>query len=192
MTWRQLRSCTVSISACALLVSASGILPQTRMRLNMPKYNSIILMRGTPLSGKTTFAKSLVEHSKGTLKRISKDDLRYMFDNDNRFGNEQADFYTDLRNDLIDKCLQARYNVIVDETFVQLEDMVIINRLFGDRANIAIVEMTLHPLDVLIERDIEREKSGRNRIGTEELSDYIRILEEQPLTDSWRRAICYV
>jgi len=158
----------------------------------MPKYNSIILMRGTPLSGKTTFAKSLVEHSKGTLKRISKDDLRYMFDNDNRFGNEQADFYTDLRNDLIDKCLQARYNVIVDETFVQLEDMVIINRLFGDRANIAIVEMTLHPLDVLIERDIEREKSGRNRIGTEELSDYIRILEEQPLTDSWRRAICYV
>lgn len=151
----------------------------------------IILMRGTPLSGKTTFAKGYVEASGGTYKRIAKDDLRYMFDNDNRFGNEQEAFYTYLRNDLIDTCLKSGYNVVVDETFVQLEDMMVINRLFGDRASIEIFEMPLIPTDVLIDRDIERsEKTGRNRVGAEQIVEYVRILREQPLTQEWRDSIC--
>ena len=41
----------------------------------------VILMRGLPGSGKSTYAKKVVEENPNAFKRINRDDLRMMFDN---------------------------------------------------------------------------------------------------------------
>jgi tRNA uridine 5-carbamoylmethylation protein Kti12 len=149
--------------------------------LHLPK---LILTRGTPLSGKTTWAKYCVDNGAGKIKRVSKDDLRYMSDNDNRFGNTQAPFYNYVRDVLVTEYLASGFDVIVDETFVQLEDIRHMYRQFVKVARIDIETFPVFGIEALVRRDELR--TERNRIGRDELMTYLTILKEQPLADLWK------
>jgi tRNA uridine 5-carbamoylmethylation protein Kti12 len=144
---------------------------------------NIILLRGTPLSGKTTFAQKAVLESNGTLKLVSKDALRHMCDTDNRFGNTQAKEYTELRDQLISFWTKRFYNVIVDETFARFEDIYEVRKkfIFDSPWNMCtIYDMPLLSLDELIDRDRERAERIGRRIGAEELAEYHRLITEWP------------
>lgn len=75
----------------------------------------IILLKGLPGSGKSTWAKEMLKKYPGQYKRINKDDLRSMFD-DGKWSKANEKFIIFMRNRLIYEALMNGYNVIVDDT----------------------------------------------------------------------------
>lgn len=78
----------------------------------MSKRPKVILLKGLPASGKTTYAKELVD--KGYV-RVNKDDLRSMMDNGKwSKGNEKR--ILRLRDQIIRDAVNSGSNVVVDDT----------------------------------------------------------------------------
>lgn len=121
----------------------------------------VIILRGLPGSGKSTYAKQLVSENPNTYKRINRDDLRMMFDNGCvSKGNEN--FVKKVRDMLIVKALEEGKHVIVDDTNLsdknekrirQLVDE--FNAAHGDQVQVEVKEMET-PLEECIARDAQR------------------------------------
>ena len=80
--------------------------------------NKIIMMKGLPASGKSTWAKQFLRDRNflgEKWKRVNKDDLRAMLD-ESRWSRENEKFVLALRDDLIVLAIVKGYNVIVDDT----------------------------------------------------------------------------
>jgi predicted kinase len=76
---------------------------------------TIVILKGIPASGKSSFAKELLKKYPGKYKRINKDILRLMLDNDiHTTANEN--FITNIRDAIIEQSLAKGYDVIVDDT----------------------------------------------------------------------------
>jgi len=75
----------------------------------------IIYTKGLPASGKSTWAKEIVDKEPGKWKRINKDDLRDMLDN-SKWSKDNEKFILSTRDDLIKAALLSKYSVIVDDT----------------------------------------------------------------------------
>lgn len=123
----------------------------------------IIMMKGLPGSGKSTFAKEILNQNKETYKRINRDELRKMFDNDyNSVANEK--FIRQMRDLLITSALEKGKNVIVDDTNISAKNFNRIKQLAedftkrtGKEIEIEIKEMETS-IEECITRDAKREK----------------------------------
>ena len=73
----------------------------------------IILLKGLPASGKTTFAKELCEKDSSYV-RINKDDIRAMLGGE--WSKEQEKLVLDIRDENIKRVLISNKNVIIDDT----------------------------------------------------------------------------
>lgn len=115
----------------------------------------VILCKGLPACGKSTWCQEQIDHNPGKYKRVSKDDLRRMLDNDKwSKGNEK--FVLQARNALILSALQAGYHVLVDDTNLHSKHEQHIRELVKGLATVEIQDFTHVPLDVCIERDRKR------------------------------------
>ncbi len=130
----------------------------------------VILMRGLPGSGKSTYAKQLVAEAPNTYKRINRDDLRAMFDNGHwSQGNEK--FVKKVRDVLIVKALEEGKHVIVDDTNLSSTNETRVRQLVqtfnknhNDTVQVEVKEMTTS-LQECIARDAKRPKPvGAKRI----------------------------
>ncbi len=75
----------------------------------------IILLRGLPGSGKSTWARNLIRQNPEQYKRVNKDDLRMMIDDDMWTSNNEK-FILHIRNVIIAEALKSGKDVIVDDT----------------------------------------------------------------------------
>src|SRR5574343_600920 len=75
----------------------------------------IIMLKGLPASGKSTWAKEQVDLGKGKVKRVNKDDLRAMLDN-GRWSKANEKDVLDYRNCVVVNTILAGQTVIVDDT----------------------------------------------------------------------------
>ena len=124
----------------------------------MVAMNKIIILKGLPASGKSTYARTLVDTSPEKYKRINKDDLRLMLDN-GRYSKRNEKFVIDTRNELIGRALIEGFDVIVDDTNLNPVHEQDIRRMFPS-AQIEIVTMSAD-LEECIRRDEGRHgKSG--------------------------------
>jgi len=115
----------------------------------------VIIMKGLPGSGKSTWAKELVDRYPGRYKRISKDELRAMFDNSKwSQGNEK--FVLKVRDALILLALQEGYHVIVDDTNLLNKHEMTIRELVKGQATVEIQDFTSVDIEICIERDRRR------------------------------------
>jgi predicted kinase len=130
----------------------------------------VIMMRGLPGSGKSTYAKSLLAETPNTFKRINRDELRAMFDNSYwSKGNEK--FVKQVRDVLIIKALEEGKHVIVDDTNLATSNETHIrqmieafNKANNDTVQVELVEFDT-PLEECIARDAKRPKPvGAKRI----------------------------
>lgn len=125
----------------------------------------IIMTKGLPASGKTTWAKKMIEAFPGMYKRINKDDLRAMLDA-GIWSGKNENFVLQIRNLFINEALYSGYDVIVDDTNLHPkheEDLRNLATKYG--ADFIIQDFTGVPLSTCIERDSKRENSvGRNVI----------------------------
>jgi len=75
----------------------------------------VILTRGIPASGKTTWAKEQVKNGNGKWKRVNKDDLRSMIDC-GQFSKDNEKIIEEIRDSIIKDCLNHNINIIIDDT----------------------------------------------------------------------------
>ncbi|UPT67305.1 MAG: AAA family ATPase [Sphingobacteriales bacterium JAD_PAG50586_3] len=129
----------------------------------------VILMRGLPGSGKSTYAKQLVDDNPGMYKRINRDDLRAMFDN-GITNNSNEKFIKQVRDMLIVKALADGKHVIVDDTNLSETNETRIKQLVhqfnkehNDSVAVEVKEMETS-LEESLARDAKREKPVGDKV----------------------------
>lgn len=75
----------------------------------------MIILRGLPGCGKSTYAHQLLKKEQHRWKRVNRDDLRAMLDN-GVYSPDNEMFVLKMQEDLIRKAFQEGYDVIVDNT----------------------------------------------------------------------------
>lgn len=118
----------------------------------------LVMLRGLPASGKSTYALKLVMQG---YKRINADDLRLMIDN-GLYSKANEKFVTDTMQTMAALALQNNLNVVYDNTSFNPFHVRWAKSLCQElRCELEIVDMKT-PLDVCIQRDLERTKG---RVG---------------------------
>lgn len=155
----------------------------------MPK---LIMTKGLPASGKSTWAKEYVLGSGGRCKRINKDDLREMIDA-GKWSKEREKEILNIRDRAITYWLHEGYDVICDDTNLAEKHLInlrqIVNNLNKDIIHLKgtanaeaknLIEFEVNdsflavPLTECIERDALRgEKSVGKKVITKMYFDYI-------------------
>ncbi len=126
----------------------------------------VIILRGLPASGKSTYARQLVEQHPNAYKRINRDDLRKMFDNSYRSrGNEK--FVKKIRDVLIVEALTAGKHVIVDDTNLSERNITRIKQLVHEfnKANEKSVQVEIVAMNTTLAECIERDRHRDKRVG---------------------------
>jgi len=137
--------------------------------------NKVLILQGLPASGKTTYAKELVD--KG-YKRVNKDDLRAMVDN-GKYSRKNEKLILEMRDMLIDLSLINGYDVVVDDTnfekkhFKQIALIADINEADLD------VKIFKTPVEECIERDSKRENPVGEEVIMNMFNRYIKPHKSQ-------------
>lgn len=99
--------------------------------------NKVIILKGLPGSGKSTWAKQMLEKYPGQYKRVNKDDLRAMLDN-TIWSKKNEQFVLKIRNSIILAALEDGADVIVDDTNLHPKHERAIRELVQGKAEIEI------------------------------------------------------
>lgn len=148
---------------------------------------TVYILKGLPASGKTSYAKKLIDENPGRYKRVNKDDLRSLLDNGHwSKGNEK--FVLKVRDAIIAEALKEGYHVIVDDTNLHskhekaIREIVDwhneVERPFEKNVEVKIKDFTDVPVEECIKRDGKRE----NPVGEKVIRDmYNQFLKPEPV-----------
>ncbi|MCC5945486.1 MAG: AAA family ATPase [Bernardetiaceae bacterium] len=126
----------------------------------------VLILKGLPGSGKSTYAKTLLDNDKNKYKRINKDDLRAMLDNaQHSKANEQ--FVERSRDMIMLAALEEGKHVIIDDTNLAERHILHIQNLvqkFRKDTNRQ-VDIEIKEIDTPVEECIERDKKRDKKVG---------------------------
>lgn len=135
----------------------------------------LVIMRGLPASGKSTYAKQLVEEQ--GYKRINKDDLRAMIDN-GKWSEKNEEEILNFQTRMIELWLSMHHSVVVDDTNFSERHI----KRFNNIADNHKVEMEIKfidtPLWECIERDSKREHPVGKKVIINMYNKYLRASVE--------------
>lgn len=132
----------------------------------------VILTRGLPSSGKSTWAKKIIGKSPNKYKRINKDDLRAMLD-DSKYSKDNEKFVLRVRDMLILTAIENGKHVIVDDTNLAPKHEERIKQLIKGKAELIIQDFTDVPLEICIERDLKRPNSVGEKVIRKMHKDFL-------------------
>ena len=126
----------------------------------------IIILRGIPASGKSTYAKKLVIDNPGMYKRINRDDLRNMLDA-YHFSKSNEKFVKKTRDFLIQSSLESGKHVIVDDTNISDTNIVRIEQLAKEHTSDSghDVKIEIKVFDIELSEAIARDKKREKPVG---------------------------
>ena len=136
---------------------------------------TILLLKGLPASGKTTFAKEL---SKKGWIRINKDNLREMLNN-SVWSKENEKQILKVRDSLIRQYVSAGFNVVVDDTNLDIKHEIQIKNLAVELNADFEIKIFDTPLYDCIERDSKREKPVGKKVILDMYNRYLRKAPEK-------------
>lgn len=135
----------------------------------------IIMTRGLPSSGKTTFAKELIKKEPGKYKRINKDDLRAMLDS-GVWSKKNEEFIIKIRDIIAAEALIHGSSVIVDDTnFNPIHEDVFKDMAHDLGAEFEIKDFTHVPIDECIKRDLKRPNTVGEKVIRGMYNKYLKI-----------------
>jgi len=126
----------------------------------------IIILRGIPASGKSTYAKKLVTDNPGMYKRINRDDLRAMLDS-YHFSKSNEKFIKKTRDFLIKSSLESGKHVIVDDTNISDTNIERIEQLAKEHTSESghDVKIEIKVFDIELSEAITRDKKREKPVG---------------------------
>lgn len=137
----------------------------------------VIITRGLPGSGKSTWAKSIIKANSNSYKRINNDDLRAMVDC-NHWSPANEKFINELTDLFIIKSLQEGKHVIVDNTNLNTKHIDRIKQLVKGQAEVVINDSFLSvPLEVCIQNDLKRLNSVGKDVIVNMYEQYLKKTE---------------
>lgn len=116
----------------------------------------LLALRGLPASGKTTYAKELV--NKGWV-RVNKDDLRAMLNN-SKFSKENEGYVLSLRDEIIISSLVQGKNVVVDDTNLDPKHLIQFESIAGE----FLADFEIRFFDVDVKECIKRNRERPNPV----------------------------
>lgn len=135
--------------------------------------SKLILTRGVPASGKSTFAKAWVAESPETRRRVNRDNLRWTLGIKTGVGDhKQEEEVTYWQHNMIRKFLKEGHDVVVDDT--NLRSATVRKLLFLASDENADVEYVDFPIDfqTAVQRDSTRKMNGERSVGTDVLKSF--------------------
>ncbi|HMQ48126.1 MAG TPA: AAA family ATPase [Saprospiraceae bacterium] len=140
----------------------------------------VLLLKGLPGSGKTTYAKKLLKESPHQYKRINRDDLRNMFD-DGLFSKGNERFVRKVRDLLIVQALKEGKHVIVDDTNLVHRNELSIRQLVSEfnRENEDQVQVEVVEMDATLEESIRRDALREKPVGEKVIRDMHRMSQRR-------------
>lgn len=143
----------------------------------------VILTRGLPASGKSTWSKEQVLAHPGRYKRVSKDDLRAMLDA-GRWSKANEATVLEARDLLILLALKDGKNVIVDDTNLAPHHEHHIRSITEKKAKFKIEDQFLSvPLEECIKRDLVRPNSVGEKVIRDMYRKYVAPAPNAPSYD---------
>lgn len=140
----------------------------------------VIILKGLPGSGKSTWAKEKVLKHPGLYKRVNKDDLRAMMDT-GEWTPRNEKFVLVVRNRIIMDGLRMGYSIIVDDTNFNPTHVDTITRLVSDIEDVKISVKSFDcPLEECIKRDLKRPNSVGERVIRQMYNQYVKPEEKKP------------
>lgn len=124
---------------------------------------TIHVTAGLPGSGKSTYARQLVQASKGRVRRVNLDDLRMMLDRNDgsvRMGKDHEEVVAKIQDAAILTAVDAGQDVVIDNTHLsnrlpkRYKDL-----LAGRKAVFEVADFTDVPVEECIRRDAARERT---------------------------------
>lgn len=126
--------------------------------------NKIIICRGIPASGKSTWAKQWVLEDPEHRVRINRDDIRNMLGK--YWVPSREELVSCINHTIIIKAIISNYDIIIDNTNLNFNDILYLEEIlliFNMKCTIEYKDFFDVPLSVCIERD----KKRTNPIGEE-------------------------
>lgn len=126
----------------------------------------VIILRGLPASGKSTFARKLLDENPGAYKRLNKDELRMMLDNNHHTSHNEK-FIEKVRDLMLVEALLDGKHVIVDDTNLSdrpVERIKNVVKKFNIDHNQQ-VQIEINEINVSFEKCLERDKSRDKKVG---------------------------
>lgn len=141
------------------------------------------MTKGLPASGKSTWAKELIDKEPGKWKRVNKDDLRAMLDN-GKWSKQNEQFVLDIRDSLITTALACHFSVIVDDTNFAPKHEENLKQMAKDMgAEFEVKDFTDVPLITCIDRDLKRPASVGRKVIVQMYKQYIQPTIKAPTID---------
>lgn len=148
----------------------------------------VILTKGLPASGKSTWAKGIVDEHKNAYKRVSKDDLRAMLDN-SHWSKDSEKFVLALRDRIILDAVANGKHVIVDDTNLHPKHETHIRELVKGIAEVSIQDFTDVDIDECIRRDLIRPNSVGQKVIRGMYNSFLKTQETIPNDENLPSAI---
>lgn len=125
----------------------------------------VIMTRGLPASGKSTWAKEFVSKDPFNWKRVNRDSIRHMMDNYAHL-KEDEKMLEKIRDSLILTFLNAGKNVVVDDMNLSARHEGHLSQLVKGKAGLDIKEFMDVPVGELLRRNAARPEADRvpNRV----------------------------
>ena len=142
----------------------------------------VIMTKGLPGSGKSTWAKKLIDKNPNQYKRINKDDLRAMLDN-SKHSKDAEKFVLKIRNQIMLMALEEGKHVIIDDTNLHPKHERTIRELTKGIAEVIIQDFTDVELEVCIKRDLNRLNSVGEKVIRQMYNDFLAPKPEEIVVD---------
>lgn len=139
--------------------------------------NKIIVLRGLPASGKSTWAKDYISRNPVTV-RVNKDDLRATLHN-SQWSEDNERLVLEIRNAIIIKSLINLRDVIVDDTNFAEKHITTIQKIAEEYGASFEVKDFDVPLEVCLDRNRKRDSSVPDKVIIDMYNKYVLPKKEK-------------
>ena len=139
------------------------------------KNKKILLLVGIPASGKTTWKEKFLFQNDNYVS-VTRDDFRYMLRNSGWLEPKGEKLVTELVEQAIIRAINSKYNVIVDQTNVNIKTLVPFVEFCEKLADVEFQIFDI-PYDVAVERDLKRKNSVGEIVIEKMYQNYLNLFE---------------
>ena len=139
------------------------------------KSKKMLICRGVPASGKSTWAMEWVAESPDSRRRVNRDDIRYAVYGVYSDASINEQLVTEIENQQVENALVAGLDVVIDATNLNAKSI----RRFSDIADKHNYEVEIKDFEVSLEEAILRDSRREKSVGEEVIkSFFVRYIKD--------------